>query len=60
MLNSTIINKFSFLVAFRDMTEEGFVKARKDTLRMMLDQRPIIHKNVVVVSSINEQVGRTS
>lgn len=43
-------------MSFRDMSEEDLVKARKDTLRVMLDQRPIIHKNVVAVSSINEQV----
>ena len=55
-VDSIIINKCSSLMSFRDITEEGLVKAKKDTLRMMLDQRPIIHKNVVAVSSINEQV----
>eukprot|EP00795_Rhopilema_esculentum_P002312 gene2312-17941_t len=43
------------LESIQDMSEEGLIKARKDTLRMMLEQRPIIHKNVVAVSSINEQ-----
>ena len=38
------------------MADEGCVKARKDKLTMMLNHRPVVHENVVVVSSIGEQV----
>ena len=49
-------NECGSLITFRDMADEGCVKARKDTLNMMLNHRPIVHENVVVVSTIGEQV----
>eukprot|EP00794_Sanderia_malayensis_P006311 gene6311-7033_t len=43
------------LESIQDLHDEGLVKSRKETLRMMLEHRPIIHGQVVAISSINEQ-----